>query len=797
MCCAGVVVRNCPPRCIAGSDQLLSASLAFDRRVTSYANAPKVVNEYDELGRLTRVQYPDGAMELLAYGVDTSGTFPRAYVDQTKAQYGSESTPALPTRRYLDGLGRTYLVTEYTNEGSCELGCNTEFTYNSLDNLLMVVNALGEYWDFYYDSLGQNTSFKDPDLGDKTFSYDAAGNLISEYHASNRLDYTYDALNRLTQKRAVASGVADAITRYDYDTASGWNDPNAPSEFGASIGRLLRVVYPGGLGSEYHAWNLLGQETLTRRCVDLLCEDNGFQYDAGRRLASLTYADAAGAGASTETVQYVYDADGNPERIPGYISAMNFNARGQVTQMSYANGASAAYQYADSGPTGRGWLASVSLTGPSGALYHAGYTYTADAQIATVRSQTNERLNLSFVYDNLVRLVSAVPQPYGRAGGGNHPETTEHSYVYDAAGNIVSNSKLSNGAAYSYGRMYGAPSAPYHAVKWVDSHFYEYDARGNLKLAYENSGCAVSNTKVFLWDTENRLKQVTFGSVGVKFAYDAAGDRIKKASSAAAGGATTRFFGRYAEIESKGTTRTRTRFVYLGSQLVAKKTQALDASGAATGTADTVWFHADHLTSTRLMTDASGAKVAHYDYAIFGEKTHESGTKAAANQKGFTSHEHDDELGLIYMKARYYDPVLGRFISPDSIIPEPGDPQSWNRYAYVRNNPFNAVDPTGHFDILGVTNVGTRALGALQVAGGASESALGGMVAAGGSATGVGDLPPNFRTGGHAALLFEPLGCEMAASRVRRCRLQSIPSRSYSIDVFRPRAESFRRFSFC
>jgi len=51
------------------------------------------------------------------------------------------------------------------------------------------------------------------------------------------------------------------------------------------------------------------------------------------------------------------------------------------------------------------------------------------------------------------------------------------------------------------------------------------------------------------------------------------------------------------------------------------------------------------------------------------------------------------------MGARYYDPVLSRFVEPDPVVPEPGDPQSWNRYSFVRNNPFNRVDPTGSIDL--------------------------------------------------------------------------------------------------
>jgi RHS repeat-associated protein len=84
--------------------------------------------------------------------------------------------------------------------------------------------------------------------------------------------------------------------------------------------------------------------------------------------------------------------------------------------------------------------------------------------------------------------------------------------------------------------------------------------------------------------------------------------------------------------------------------------------------------------------------------------------------QGFTGHRHNNtgtyDLGLIYMNARYYLPEVGRFISPDAIVPDPANPQSHNRYSYVRNNPVNLIDPTGHretdgCDILDCSRGGT------------------------------------------------------------------------------------------
>lgn len=65
---------------------------------------------------------------------------------------------------------------------------------------------------------------------------------------------------------------------------------------------------------------------------------------------------------------------------------------------------------------------------------------------------------------------------------------------------------------------------------------------------------------------------------------------------------------------------------------------------------------------------------------------------------GFTGQRFEDEVALYDYGARWYDPALGRFLQPDSIVPDPADPMSWNPYSHVRNNPVNRVDPSGSAD---------------------------------------------------------------------------------------------------
>jgi RHS repeat-associated protein len=110
-----------------------------------------------------------------------------------------------------------------------------------------------------------------------------------------------------------------------------------------------------------------------------------------------------------------------------------------------------------------------------------------------------------------------------------------------------------------------------------------------------------------------------------------------------------------------------------------------------TNGADPEYTHADHLGSPIAATDAAGAIKWRESYNPFGEARLKPA--ANANNTGYTGHVQDDDSGLTYMQARYYDPVIGRFLSPDPI----GYKDGFNVYAYVRNDPVNGFDPTGAF----------------------------------------------------------------------------------------------------
>ena len=188
------------------------------------------------------------------------------------------------------------------------------------------------------------------------------------------------------------------------------------------------------------------------------------------------------------------------------------------------------------------------------------------------------------------------------------------------------------------------------------------------------------------YDAENRLKTSTNGNSGlVTYSYDGEGRRVQKV---VASGATTTYV-----YDAQG-------------QLAAEYSTA-----APVPPCTTCWLTADHLGSTRMLTDASGTVQRRYDYLPFGEEIqqgingrvapYETGTQLTApdtSDAKFTGKERDAETGLDYFGARYFSGAQGRFTSPDPAgfnSRHIANPQKWNKYAYVLNNPLIMVDPDG------------------------------------------------------------------------------------------------------
>jgi RHS repeat-associated protein len=177
-------------------------------------------------------------------------------------------------------------------------------------------------------------------------------------------------------------------------------------------------------------------------------------------------------------------------------------------------------------------------------------------------------------------------------------------------------------------------------------------------------------------------------------------------------------------------------------------------SPGSTPPCSTCYLSTDHLGNTRLVTDANHNVIARHDYTPFGEEIpagyagrgSEWGKYDAVNQK-FTGQEHDQETQLDFFQARYFSSAQGRYTSPDGPLLDqtPTDPQSWNLYSYVRNNPLNATDPSGNCKKDGTDGNGQFCFDVTGTATQSTGVGGGGGVNIGGSGPPKGDADPGPR----------------------------------------------------
>lgn len=209
---------------------------------------------------------------------------------------------------------------------------------------------------------------------------------------------------------------------------------------------------------------------------------------------------------------------------------------------------------------------------------------------------------------------------------------------------------------------------------------YTYDANGNMTS---------DGTKCYVYNQANQLKQVkdcSSNQLIAEYVYDYNGERIIKKDYVNGVLSQTVYSpddGYQVVKQASGGATANTTFYQANGEIVAQK----NPDGTIT------YNNTDHLGSNSVITDSAGALVEKTTYAPFGEVM--SGGTTAKFQ--YTGQEKDQETGLNYYDARYYDPHLQRFTQPDTYTQNVYNPQDLNEYSYVLNNPVRYTDPTGHF----------------------------------------------------------------------------------------------------
>jgi RHS repeat-associated protein len=683
--------------------------------VTSYTynGFGEVLTSTDPLGKVTTNTY-DGNGNLLT--VTTPA--PTSGVSASVTQFAYNSLGELTT--ITDPLNNGTTLT-YTSAGLIstitDMQSNvTTYGYDSHGNRTSVTDALNHKTTFAYDSMDRLITITYPDTTTTTFAYDYRGRRTSVTDQNGKTtSYAYDDADRLL----TVTDAATNVTTYGYDTENNLTsikdaNNNTTSFAYDAFGRVIQTTFPSMLTESYY-YDAVGN--LTSK-TDRKGQVINYTYDQLNRLTLKTYPD-------TTTVNYTYDNDSRLTQVtdPTGTYSFTFDNMGRLTNTTTQY----AFLTARNFTTSYGYDAASNRTGftdpegggstyaydtlnrlqtltPPSTISSGNFGFGYDALSRRTSLTRPNSVNTTYGYDNLSRLLSVThamsgttldgatyavdnagnrtsrtPQPSGTASNYTYDPiyeltqvtqgaSTTESYTFDPVGNRLSN-LAGSGWSYNSSNELGSRTG----------FTYTYDNNGNTATEVNSSG-----TTTFAWDFENRLTSVTLpGSGGtVTFKYDPFGRRIYKSSSA---GTSIYAYDRQTLIEETNAS----------GGVVARYSQGLniDEPLAMLRSGTTSYYDADGLSSATSLSSSAGALAQTYTFDSFGKLTNSSGS--LTNPFQYTGREFDAETSLYYYRARYYDTVIGRFLSEDPARMDGGS----NLYTYVRNNPIILNDPFGLFHV--------------------------------------------------------------------------------------------------
>ncbi len=561
-----------------------------------------------------------------------------------------------------DTLGLLELATDAA-------GNTTSYGRDPFGNLAKVTDPNGNVVTIVYDRLGRRASLQDPDLGLVTERVDPPGRTYwtqspRQRAAGQSTTVNFDVLDRMTHRLE-----PDLESYWVYDTAA------------HGVGELADAYtwVAAGLGAKnydrVHTYDTLSRPSMTVTALDVTYT-TGQSYDTYGRPLTTTQQ----RGTATRSFTDGYNAMGVLSQLTNEAGTSLWQETSQdawgheKTALEGALALTRAYDGHTANLTSASWSVAASN--------QERYSETQNVyDVLNNLKQRNGRWNYNdpntndpqrsyqdvFSYDVMNRLQTALAW--------SQPQET---FSYDAIGNLTSKTSVANGAAYAYPT--GANAVGPHAVQSIATlGSYGYDADGNLVSA--------PNAVSAAWTSFDMPLTLTKASNSDSFVYGPEHQRVKQVRSSG----TTLYYAGGIEVESS-------------SAGVTMKTYwpgGLGVNIDAPAGPKMYWTPTDKLGNVRGYIDASGNVVEMLDYDAWGKRRNPSGIgtpdslDGQTDDKGFTGHEMLDNVDLVHMNGRVYDPFIGRFLSADPTVQSPQDSQSYNRYTYVWNNPTNLTDPTG------------------------------------------------------------------------------------------------------
>jgi RHS repeat-associated protein len=643
----------------AGSGKRVIASTPY--RSENDATLQWNCTEYDRLGRAIAVAMFKGssAPTDCESATNRTGITITEYSVDTAGAWTSVTDPAGKKRKMRsDALGHLMEVVEDPDG----LNYHATYQYDPLDNLISVTQG-AQTRTFIYSSLSRLKDATNPESGTISYLYYDSGDLQTKTDARGiTAAITYDGLHRVSTK--TYSDSTPAVT-YNYHSSS------APN-----IGQLQSVATSDSTSS--FTYDALGRVATSKQTMHTNAGDVDFPfsyawnlsgslsqeiYPSGRQVSYS--ADVAGR------TNKVYDATKTYADMSSLDPTLAYAPDGRIARMKLGNNLWATMDYQAPGtPTVYMLGTAVNL----GDLLQLEYNFDSTANNGNVMSQNIIRNGVSwhqtFQYDAVNRLLDAIES------GGFHQQ-----YGYDQYGNrtVTLSTGLAHDDANELNSVYN-PSNNRLVSNQTGS--VNYDIAGN-QTSY--------GSFILGYDANGKTKSFTSPSSNGTYAYDGADKRVKKVVTS-----------------STGTTAT----YYIYDALGRLAAEYSDQPAASSGTS---WVFTDMLGSTRAITSQAGSSgygsvTQCYDYLPFGRMLSSSDNgrgschppnpddqiDSTIPQK-FTGKERDAETGLDYFGARYLSSAQGRWTSPDQPFADqyPENPQSWNLYNYVHNNPLIFIDTSG------------------------------------------------------------------------------------------------------
>jgi RHS repeat-associated protein len=666
----GAPVWPCKP------SQVVAKQTAASRRI------PGAIDEHtvDAMGRKLAVAHSsDGSRKTWGYS-------PLQVTLRDEEDNAAGVHAGTARTQIYDGRGKITAVIERHLFADVDPGSHSfRYAYAFDGELERVLDSTGALiHTALYDARRRLVRSVDATRGTTTFVRDEVGRITSTTDARGEVvNHAYDGAGRLESVEDSAG-----TTAYRYDTHP---DPASTGPCNTA-GRLSHVEYPAGETTYCYdrRGRTQGEETVVHS-LGAASHETTYAWDSLDRLAVTEYPDDTRA-------LYTYGADGWLDRLVAWsgtgithtvVSDVQYSAWGAPLSVALGNGATLSYLHDGRARPQR----SIAESG-SAKVQNLGLVLDLVGNVTAI-DDTLGFASATYVYDDLYRLVEASGARYGG-------ETA--SYEYDRLGNLTRKAFTDAASPLDIGALtYAHPTIP-SAVTSAGGQSFAYDAMGNLTGDGSHS---------FTYTPSGSLHRALdlAGVEQLELEYDHRGRRIGKL---AAGGDSVHYFGG-AELREQGGASSWIKSLTVGGRLVAR----FEDSFTLANVADHVFYVAtDHLGSPTLVMDTAGAVIERYDYHPFGEESlysleaadQASGTTEFTDAyrapgdptskltRRFQGREVDSELGMYDFGARIYRPDLGRFMTADSVVPDGLDSQSWNRHAFVRNNPLAFVDPSGHAD---------------------------------------------------------------------------------------------------